>query len=653
MRGQIPIIIAIIILFGLIVSTLIFTSTLAITVQSNQQVKYNTYWEIISNDLDTLDLVALKHASIDAFNVFQTNYNSKYYGGTNVFTSSLKLISRSAIFWTNFSTDPISTGKLIPISGFWRTITTQNYLELELTRSSTSNTGYEGIALLNFTYPSSAHDIYVVSVFELPNKRPAWYADMIVNISNLSFYTLGLEAASYNLTAYEYNGTWYKLASNTTNLQGTTGIEMTSILDYKKNIPAFNLSLYDPLLDQWYWLYLSNVLKQSYKYLGIGGFYNSTKQAYVYYYYLVISIDRDPRYIYITNLQPGWSVTIYNYNNPYFSTYSGYANSTGIAKIEIPSCILYDSQIYIEDEYGNVVLNTTLPIIVGGDIYEYVKGVQIIPSTPAPYNYTLALQRFKEALYNASLAAQNVLGQEALSVIYNWIDWMKKEGYLVTVSDFTPIYNVSIYNIGYTSYGEGTVGFGIIYNIYSPSGEFMSFKKSIYAHYRMIFDQGYPYGTKYMTIPITINTYLEINGKKYYYMVSRDQLKINIMSELFSWLPSFSYYTNNSVYYSVNPVSAAYYGGGLVNATYKLQYGYSGTIAATDLFYDIVDILVPEFGNYQTFLWAVTSSVNLDGIIVPSALKIVFIYNYQVIGKTQVLQVRLYGSANRPITPLT
>ncbi len=665
MKAQIPIIIALVVLAALIISTLAFTSTLAITQQTSQQIKSNTYWEIINNDLDTLDLVALKYTSNKAYTAFINTFNSTYTGGVTI--KQLKLVSRSAIWWTNFSTDPIKNGILIPVSGLWRTYTTRNYLLLISTWRSTYTTGGEGIALLNLTKlglsSSNFRKIYIVAVIENPTTYYPDYSDMIVNVSSNSFYTIGIDNNPYHLNyyldlvAWIYNGTtdsWSLISANNTSFTSTIGTYITSVLEYNKLSNSFELMAFDNSTQEWNYLKFNDTLNKTYDLFGIGGTIFTTSYyihlSYEYYYYLVVSIDRDPRYVYFTGLEPGWKVTLYNYNNPYRYVYTGVANSTGVATIMIPSCVLYNSFIEIIDGSGNLVFNTTIPVIVGGDIWEYIVTVGI-PSTPSPYNYTLALDSFVSALNKASQSAVSVLRDGVLRIIDNWIGWMRQEGYVVTYRDFNPVYNVSIYNDGYLSIGNGTVGFSIVYDVLSPTGDFMSFKKSIFAHYIMILDQGYPYGTKYMAIPITISTDITINGKKYSYLVSPDQLDITIKSELFVWLPSFSTYTGATPYYHLAPVATSYYGKGLANVTYLLPYGYTGTIATVDLYNDAVDILYPYYGSNGTFLWATTSSITVDGIKVPSALKIVFIYSYD--SSTNTLKVRLYGTANRPITPLT
>lgn len=303
------------------------------------------------------------------------------------------------------------------------------------------------------------------------------------------------------------------------------------------------------------------------------------------------------------------------------------------------------SSTHINDK--NKLLPEQLKTGNGDDIDQFSYGIT------SSYDFYQALSNFKESLHNSCLTALDVLEKNVLDVIYNWIFYKTREGFSVNITYFKPFYNITLWNDGYISYGRGSIGFNIKYFIVAPDGEYREFVKSINATYIMSFDSGYPYGFRNMTLPIRLGTFLTINGKEYSYMQPSILLKIRIYSILFQSLPSLTTASNGLEYVDLIPEKTMYLENGIMEAYYKLTYGTTEGIAAIDLVYDVIDILVPTYGNHYYFLWATISVADIDGIKVPSALKLVFIYDYREYWYIRIIKIRIYGDENRPITPIT
>jgi hypothetical protein len=99
MKSQIPIIISVIILVAMISLSLLYSTTITTYVRTAGSGPITTYWDIIDDELDTLDLVALKYAASPAYNAFTEAFNQYY-------SYSISLLDRSAVFYTDFTKDP-------------------------------------------------------------------------------------------------------------------------------------------------------------------------------------------------------------------------------------------------------------------------------------------------------------------------------------------------------------------------------------------------------------------------------------------------------------------------------------------------------------------------------------------------------------------
>ncbi len=245
------------------------------------------------------------------------------------------------------------------------------------------------------------------------------------------------------------------------------------------------------------------------------------------------------------------------------------------------------------------------------------------------YDFDSSLSNFVNSLAIASKRATWILGNKSISIIENWVEWKKQTGYIVKLALFDSYYNVTIGMVDSTSktYGLGRVGLKMVIDIVNPIGEYRRFIKSIEAGYRMELLIGHPYGDA-IHIPIFINTYIVLNGVKYYYMVPREHLRLTMISNIFTRLPSLAQYTNGNIT-TISPIATFYYGNGTSMSMYKQEYTNLWEFAN-----DIIDNLVYPTGSYWpvyhdgVFLWASISSIQIDEITVFSALKIVFKYHH-------------------------
>ncbi|ADI32078.1 hypothetical protein [Staphylothermus hellenicus] len=621
MKAQLPIVIAIVILGGLIIASLFYVTSITLYTRSLSKGTVKNDWDIIDQELDTLDLVALKYASTKAYKEFISSFDTIY----NEISYTLSLEDRSAIYYSDFSTD--DTSNLVFIADNHYVDTNRQVLVLESSNDF-------AIAIIDIPISGRFYDQAYVAYKGTADQHIDWFQIRIRRFLLFSYirymYILGNNIPSQTLEVIYYrNGAyrWWRQLSESV----PAPYVYYGGYDYTSGI--LSLDVFDKINNVWANITYDRGSTTQRLYYGVGGY------SHVEIDKLVLSVNRDPKYIYVEGLHPGWRVVVSDGTN----SYEGVAGSSGEAKVFFPDLIFRNGVISVYDETGELLISKTFDVIVGGDRYVFRAG------NLADYDYYQALDNFKQSLNNASLAALSVLKRSVLEVIYNWISCKTREGYSINITYFKPFYNITLWNNGYISNGRGSIGFEIKYFIIAPDGEYREFVKSINATYVMSFDSAYPYGFRNMTIPFKLGTFLIINGRKYSYMQPNTLLGIRIYSILFQILPSLRTISGGLDYVDLTPEKTLYLANGTMDAYYKLPYGYTSGIATIDLYYDIVDNLVPVYGNHMYFLWATISVANIDGVKVPSATKLVFIYNYYY----RVMQVRIYGDENRPITPLT
>ncbi len=651
MKSQLPIIIAMIILTGLVLTSLFYSTIVTTYINDVNRGSTKINWDLIDNELDTLDLVALKYASRYAYYNFSNTFLSQYLNPIY----KLKLSKRNALYYSDFITDP--SEDFIFWSGNWWWDSTHNILIGKKTNSfdyaiALIDTDLKDIfksnstVYLAFIGKGDKHIDYVIygHVF-----WPYIYFHRDIYLSGYNLLTSKLEIILYWydwFLGFERSGIEYL---NSTRIDTVPYLYIGSYsyeyLDHKYE-NKINLTVYDRNLSMYniqYTFYDSSTLPDSFDvfYFGVGGYDNIEIDK------IVLSAAVDPRYIYVSNVPPGWRIIITNGT----ASYEGISDEQGCVKILFPDLIWRNAKILVYTQDDRKVFEGSFDVIVGGDEYELELIVQI-PSLEN-YDYYEDLQNFSISIRDASNCALNVFKENVLKVINNWIHYKSEEGYVVKVSYFKPFYNVSFWvDNNYVSHGKGSIGFYIKYCIMSPSGEYMEFTKSINATYLLSFDSGYPYGFENMTLPINLTAVLQINNKTFYYMLSVKELRLKIYSIIFHELEVFKPSSKGTYTISLVPERVLYLQHGIMRSYYKIRYGKSTTkIATIELYHDVVNKLYPVFGYKYSFLWATTAKADIDGVIVPAALKIVFIYLYDP--WENELRVRIYGDENRPITPIT
>ena len=225
--------------------------------------------------------------------------------------------------------------------------------------------------------------------------------------------------------------------------------------------------------------------------------------------------------------------------------------------------ISYDSIAAPVDLYYWFWYLTTLYVPVGK---EYTA------ITPTYYSSTLTTQ--------LSDIATTTLNTTAYPILLNWISNMKKLGIRVILDGFSTSYNISISRVGTTTIGKTDVSINFTLTIFNSLGEYRVYTKTSLLHCQENFTSGYHSGKDSISggfiLPVLVQSYLVIDGTKYYYVLSPSDLKTYYYSPLFSMLPAFSAeYGGKQVVqaYIINNGQAAFYrGNGITNFTTIIRY---------------------------------------------------------------------------------
>ncbi|GEM_PF-2999620 len=176
--------------------------------------------------------------------------------------------------------------------------------------------------------------------------------------------------------------------------------------------------------------------------------------------------------------------------------------------------------------------------------------------------------------------ATKVLNTTALSILNNWINSMNKLGIRVVLDKFNAFYNLSLTSSGGTVIGTTLVSVNYTLTIFNQLGEYRVYTKTSLLYCQENFTHGYVLGKDNYSggfiLPATIRSYLVIDGTKYYYVLSSQNIKTYYYSPLFATLPVFAtiYGGNPTVQaYIVNNGAAIFYRGkGLVNVSTIIRY---------------------------------------------------------------------------------
>ncbi len=238
-------------------------------------------------------------------------------------------------------------------------------------------------------------------------------------------------------------------------------------------------------------------------------------------------------------------------------------------------------------------------------------------------DYYASLNNFIQALDTASREASKIIDDTIDYLLDNWANYKRRDGYIVNIVESTGYYRVAISTVNDVSIGKGVVGVHIVIDMVSPYGEHRVFNRTIEAVYIMKFRSA-DFGDDGLYLPINVTAYVNIDGNKFYYLVPKEDLYISVHSETFEYLGSLQ----NVVDYTINSraISTFYYGGGVSYTIYKLPYR-SLLLFAKDIAVNHTEMQTGTSDDGDPIglhLWTTISSINIDNIIVYSALKIAF-----------------------------
>ncbi len=316
----------------------------------------------------------------------------------------ISLVERAAIFWDKFTSDPIASGRVIPLSGNWSWDGEALVLHLE---QNPAGYGGEAIALLNVSLPPSGKLYFNFDVW-FDSSTSEGYGEAVLMVHELAFYTVGLRYSSPSYaTIWQYDGSWTLLNyAGPYTLFPNTWYDISVVVD----LSTHNIELYSTnrLI-----LTATGGLAGSISRIGFGG-YVRTAPLIVRFDDVVVTIGKPPYTVNVTGLEPGWYVEIRDENGNVLT--SGTADRTGTAVLNFWYIeFVANATIVVYDSNGNPVAAATFDWIIGGDVYRLwnplVEGFQVTLFSlwnrdVNTYTARLVLNSFsliKGYVYNATL----------------------------------------------------------------------------------------------------------------------------------------------------------------------------------------------------------------------------------------------------------
>ncbi len=199
-------------------------------------------------------------------------------------------------------------------------------------------------------------------------------------------------------------------------------------------------------------------------------------------------------------------------------------------------------------------------------------GREYVSITPSYYTGTV--------LSEVSVLATKTLNSTAYKILTSWINSMKKLGLRIIIDNFRTAYNLSLTSTGTTAIGMANASVNFTITIFNSLGEYRVYTKTSLLHCQVNFTHGYYSGADSISggfvLPLVIQTYIMIDGTRYYYVLSPRDVTTYYYSQLFSTLPSFAAKYGGSPLakaYVINNGQAAFYrGNGLTNVTLIIRY---------------------------------------------------------------------------------
>jgi len=179
-----------------------------------------------------------------------------------------------------------------------------------------------------------------------------------------------------------------------------------------------------------------------------------------------------------------------------------------------------------------------------------------------------------------STTASNIVNSTAYNILNSWIKILGNQGFRVVIDSFTSCYNLTMNRVGGSISSATILSINFTITIFNTLGEFRVYNKTSVLYVNTIISRGNPFGADNISggiiLPILLKTYLMINGKKYYYILSANDIKTEYYSPFFSIIPAFEYVnrtTNIIQAFISNGGNSIYYrGDGIYNVSLIIRY---------------------------------------------------------------------------------
>ncbi len=332
---------------------------------------------------------------------------------------NLVLVENNTIYYDPFTTNPITSGRMTVISGSWTySSTLGGYIE----QTDSQEIGLSEFVILSTTpLPAASNNLFIMTTSTIVN-----WGSVIVSFFPPTIITTGsmdinladtLSAANrYTLTAERISSTYRLaiyinggLASSTQLTTIQNNVDYLLLVNYDRSSPLLKLELYDEALN-----FVNSVQTNNIPFTAnYPGF--STIPSVVRFYYLYITEKRDPRFFYVANVPPGWSLEFRDSNNNLYTAMINPNNSSEwIVRLIRPNNLKAEpvvyGTLYVNDSGGNPVAQFT-GNYWGGSVYKLditwevsLEVETTIDLSGVPPQFTL----FADALASASVPGVQV-----------------------------------------------------------------------------------------------------------------------------------------------------------------------------------------------------------------------------------------------------
>ena len=300
---------------------------------------------------------------------------------------ALKLIQNNTIFWTNFRTNPLTNGELKPISGTWvYDPTTHTVAQIDPTRVA-------AIAYFPEAKISAGSTYYIVSMMYTYyiGQNSGYFIAFPLNTTSLNTYVGGLNI-NYTIFIiwpfYEYYvnlskyspSTFTPVASRLLTSSFPTYVRRWYEVFNKINYGAASLDINTTLI------YITDTGAVRYGYVtatvstlgnyGYVGFLTSVSEAN--FTRVLVTVNATPYYVNITNVPPGWNVTLLSNGVQVASAVNVGTTVSNVSlyllQKYLDAYIVEDPEFLVYNSTGGLVLDYRPPFtVLGGMVFNLSK----------------------------------------------------------------------------------------------------------------------------------------------------------------------------------------------------------------------------------------------------------------------------------------